>query len=65
MSGRKRGHYFKYLRCDKNQPKAKIPRQTAWNQKNKVFEIIFSHIISVNRVLIQSKLMNSAATDFL
>lgn len=41
MSGRKRGHYFKYLRCDKNQPQAKFPRQTAWNQNNKVFDNYF------------------------
>lgn len=38
MSGVKRGPYFKYLRCIENEPQAKVPRQTIWNQKNKVFE---------------------------
>lgn len=36
MSGRKRGHYFKYL-CAENESLAKIPRQTEWNRRRKVF----------------------------
>lgn len=37
MAGRKRGHYFKYLKRVENEPLAKIPRQTEWNRQKKVF----------------------------
>lgn len=38
MPRTKRGPYYNYLRCVENETEAKIPRQTAWNQKKKVFE---------------------------
>lgn len=55
MSGSKRGLYFKYLRCIENEPQAKIPRQTKWNQNNKVLKILSSHICSLSEQNIFSK----------
>lgn len=64
MSGRKRGHYFKYLQRVENEPLAKIPRQTEWNRKRKAFYNINSveipfYILKLERVLLEEVPVNS------
>lgn len=42
MKPNKRGSYFNYLQRENDSRKVKIPRQTLWNQRNKVLRRLFN-----------------------
>lgn len=49
---RKRGPYFKYMRCDDSTLPAKVPRQTEWNRQNKVLHHINPNFDYLKNVLL-------------